>query len=105
MRKGETALRAGFMPVAVPDPAQSVLQLANSETGVLQDLPQGLAVTDATQAFGKVPVAFNWLGAQMALISAHKLGGPKGIGALVMRRRAGGRARSRRRGLGAGGKT
>lgn len=72
--------------VFVSDPARSVLQLANSETGILQDLPEGLAVTDATQAFGKVPVAFNWLGAQMALISAHKLGGPKGIGALVMRR-------------------
>ncbi len=72
--------------VTVTDPTRSVLQLANSETGILQDLPQGIAVTDATQAFGKVPVAFNWLGAQMALISAHKLGGPKGIGALVMRR-------------------
>lgn len=72
--------------VAVIDPAQSTLQLANSETGIIQDLPQGLAVTDATQAFGKLPVAFNWLGAEMALISAHKLGGPKGIGALVMRR-------------------
>ncbi|MCE8532318.1 cysteine desulfurase [Ruegeria pomeroyi] len=72
--------------VAVSDPARSTLQLANSETGLLQDLPQGLAVTDATQGFGKLPVAFNWLGAEMALISAHKLGGPKGIGALVMRR-------------------
>ena len=72
--------------VEVPDPAGSTLQLANSETGVVQNLPQGLAVTDATQAFGKLPVAFNWLGAQMALISAHKLGGPKGCGALVLKR-------------------
>lgn len=72
--------------VDVIDPASSVLQLANSETGVLQVLPNGLAVVDATQAFGKVPVAFNDLGAQMALISAHKLGGPKGVGALVIRR-------------------
>ncbi|MQQ07085.1 aminotransferase class V-fold PLP-dependent enzyme [Epibacterium sp. SM1979] len=70
----------------VTDPAQSTLQLANSETGIIQDLPEGLAVTDATQAFGKLPVAFNWLGATMALISAHKLGGPKGIGAVVMKR-------------------
>lgn len=72
--------------VTVSDPGHSVLQMANSETGVLQDLPQGLAVTDATQAFGKLPVAFNWCGAEMALISAHKMGGPKGIGALVIRR-------------------
>lgn len=72
--------------VAVDDPGRSVLQLANSETGIVQHLPQGLAVTDATQGFGKLPVAFNWLGAGMALISAHKLGGPKGIGALVMPR-------------------
>ncbi len=72
--------------VAVPDPARSALQLANSETGILQDLPEGLAVSDLTQAFGKVPLAFNWLGCQMGLVSAHKLGGPKGVGALVLRR-------------------
>jgi cysteine desulfurase len=72
--------------VAVADPARTALQLANSETGVLQDLPQGLAVSDLTQAFGKVPFAFNWLGCDMGLVSAHKLGGPKGIGALVVRR-------------------
>lgn len=83
----ETSLpvdRAGR--VAVAEPARSALQLANSETGVMQDLPEGLAVCDATQAFGKVPFAFNWLGCDMALVSAHKLGGPKGIGALVLRR-------------------
>ncbi|WP_444666315.1 cysteine desulfurase family protein [Cereibacter changlensis] len=72
--------------VAVTDPARSALQLANSETGVMQALPEGLAVSDLTQAFGKVAFAFNWLGCDMALISAHKLGGPKGIGALVLRR-------------------
>jgi cysteine desulfurase len=72
--------------VTVEDPAQSVLQLANSETGVMQDLPEGLAVSDMTQGFGKLPVAFNWSGAQMALVSAHKLGGPKGVGAMVIRR-------------------
>jgi cysteine desulfurase len=72
--------------VQVSDPAQTALQLANSETGVMQTLPQGIAVSDLTQAFGKVPLAFNWLGAEAALISAHKLGGPKGIGALVLRR-------------------
>ncbi len=68
------------------DPKISALQLANSETGVIQDLPQGLALSDMTQAFGKIAVAFNWSGSEMALISAHKLGGPKGIGALVVKR-------------------
>ncbi|WP_293577494.1 cysteine desulfurase family protein [Phaeobacter sp.] len=72
--------------VAVSQPEATTLQLANSETGVVQTLPEGLALTDATQAFGKMPVAFNWMGATMALISAHKLGGPKGVGALVMKR-------------------
>ena len=72
--------------VAVADPARAALQLANSETGVMQDVAPGLAVSDLTQAFGKVPVAFDWLGVGMGLVSAHKLGGPKGVGALVVRR-------------------
>ncbi|WP_347266831.1 cysteine desulfurase family protein [Paracoccus sp. (in: a-proteobacteria)] len=96
----------GAGQVAVADPARTALQLANSETGVLQDLPQGLAVSDLTQAFGKVPLAFNWLGIGAGLVSAHKLGGPRGIGALVVRRgtdlaariRGGGQEQGRRAG-------
>ena len=76
--------RAGTVPV--PEPAAATLQIANSETGILQDLPEGLAVSDLTQGFGKIPLAFDWLGVGMALVSAHKLGGPKGVGALVLRR-------------------
>jgi cysteine desulfurase len=72
--------------VEIAEAGISTVQLANSETGVMQVLPDGVAVSDMTQGFGKVPLAFNWSGAQMALISAHKLGGPKGIGALVLRR-------------------
>ncbi len=72
--------------ISVKEPAHSVLQLANSETGVIQEQPEGLAVSDMTQAFGKLPVAFNWSGVEMALVSAHKLGGPKGVGALVIKR-------------------
>ncbi|MDG4648903.1 aminotransferase class V-fold PLP-dependent enzyme [Roseibacterium sp. SDUM158017] len=72
--------------VAIADPAASTLQAANSETGIVQDLPEGLAVSDWTQAFGKLPMAFDWSGVGMALISAHKIGGPKGIGALILRR-------------------
>lgn len=72
--------------VIIADPTNSALQLANSETGILQTLPNGLALSDLTQGFGKLPIAFNWLGCDMGLISAHKLGGPKGVGALVLRR-------------------
>ncbi|MEH7826814.1 cysteine desulfurase family protein [Gemmobacter denitrificans] len=72
--------------VQVPDPSRAAVQIANSETGLLQTLPPGLAVSDLTQGFGKLPLAFNWLGCDMGLVSAHKLGGPKGIGALVIRR-------------------
>ena len=72
--------------VTVANPARTALQLANSETGIVQDVPAGLAVCDMTQAFGKLPVSFNWLGCEMGLVSAHKLGGPKGVGALVLRR-------------------
>ncbi|MDN5787803.1 aminotransferase class V-fold PLP-dependent enzyme, partial [Pseudorhodobacter sp.] len=60
--------------VSVTDPQRAALQLANSETGVMQVLPQGVAVSDLTQGFGKVPLAFNWLGCDAGLVSAHKLG-------------------------------
>ncbi len=72
--------------VAVPHPDRATLQIANSETGIVQSLPEGLAVSDLTQGFGKLPFTFNWLGVEMGFISAHKIGGPKGVGALVMRR-------------------
>tara|TARA_R110002051_G_scaffold291227_1_gene355161 strand:+ start:537 stop:1580 length:1044 start_codon:yes stop_codon:yes gene_type:complete len=70
--------------VVVEDPAQSVVQLANSETGLVQELPAGLAVSDLTQGFGKVPFSYSWAGVEMVFLSAHKFGGPKGVGALIM---------------------
>ena len=83
-RGGLAVDRAGR--VALDDPGCATLQLANSETGIVQDLPAGLAVSDWTQGFGKLPLAFDWSGVEMAFVSAHKIGGPKGIGALVIKR-------------------
>ena len=72
--------------VDIIDPSHSALQLANSETGLLQDLPEGIRVTDATQAFGKIPVAGLIANADVTILSAHKMGGPKGVGAVVLRK-------------------
>jgi cysteine desulfurase len=72
--------------VEITDVAQSALQGANSETGVVQDIPAGLGLSDQVQAFGKLPIAFEWIKARTAILSAHKIGGPKGVGALVLGR-------------------
>lgn len=71
--------------VCVAQPAGTALQLANSETGIVQTLPEGLGFCDMTQGFGKLPLAFSWSGADMACASAHKLGGPKGVGCLLLK--------------------
>lgn len=72
--------------------------LANNETGVIAE-PQRASgggwlygsrkadwlFLDIVQAVGKIPFSFAWSGADMAIVSAHKFGGPKGVGALILR--------------------
>jgi cysteine desulfurase len=69
------------------------IQLANNETGVLQPVAEaarlaheygGLIHTDAVQAAGKIPVDIAGLGVDVMTLSAHKIGGPKGIGAVIL---------------------
>lgn len=90
----ERRLQTGSDGMIAAEDASSI-QFANSETGVLQELPSGLAVSDFVQGFGKVAVGFDWSGVQMGLLSAHKLGGPKGAGALVLQSGIDLRARTR----------
>lgn len=86
---------------------------ANNETGAVQPLeairtamPDSLLHTDAVQSFGKIPVDMQNLGVDFASFSAHKIHGPKGIGALFIRRgidfkahqQGGGQERNRRGG-------
>ncbi len=59
-------------------------QRANSETGVVQAAAPGLVLEDAVQAVGKLAYDFAASGALSAAVSAHKLGGPKGVGALIL---------------------
>lgn len=70
------------------------VMLANNETGIVQPVKAaaeivhrhgGLLVVDAVQAVGRVPVDMTALDADFLIVSSHKLGGPKGAGALVSR--------------------
>jgi cysteine desulfurase len=68
------------------------VMLANNETGVIQDLASlahrliergAILHCDAVQAAGKIPLNFKSLGVHLLTLSAHKLYGPKGVGALA----------------------
>jgi cysteine desulfurase len=69
------------------------LMLANNETGVIQPVVEAAAIcrrhgallhVDAVQAAGRMPVRLDRLGADSMAISSHKLGGPAGVGALML---------------------
>jgi cysteine desulfurase len=92
------------------------IMAANNETGAVQPVREaagivhaagGLLHVDAIQAFGKIRININEIGADLVSLSAHKLGGPKGAGALVLAEglsgvepllRGGGQERGRRAG-------
>jgi cysteine desulfurase len=69
------------------------LMAANNETGAIQPVAEAAAIvhdaggllhSDAVQAAGRIPLDMTALGADMVTLSAHKIGGPKGVGALVL---------------------
>lgn len=91
------------------------LMLANNETGVIQPVAEAAGIVhgaggwlhvDAIQAAGKMPVDSRALGADTLSVSAHKIGGPQGVGALTFgpratlarRQHGGGQERGRRGG-------
>ena len=74
-------------------PALVSIMAANNETGALQPVREaaeiahragGLLHVDAIQAFGKIPFNIRDIDADLITLSAHKIGGPKGVGALVL---------------------
>lgn len=97
-RSGVLDLDALAVQLASHDPGAGLplvaVMLVNNETGIIQPIREisatvkkfgGLLVVDAVQAAGRIPLSIADLGADFLILSAHKLGGPKGVGALVSR--------------------
>ncbi len=80
--------------IDIPTAGLASIMLANNETGVLQPVTElalafhergWLVHTDAVQAVGKIPVDFKALDVDALSLSGHKLHGPKGVGALIIK--------------------
>jgi cysteine desulfurase len=94
---GDGEVNLADVDEALKEPTGIVsVMLANNETGVIQEVAavgervrraKAWMHTDAVQALGKVPVDFQALGVHAMTISAHKIYGPKGAGALVVDKR------------------
>jgi cysteine desulfurase len=92
-RSGVLDLEQLRVTLADGPPALLSVMLANNETGALQPVAEaaeivhasgGMLHVDAIQAFGKIPFDINGLNADLATVSAHKIGGPEGVGAVIL---------------------
>ena len=92
---GDCVCDLDALQTMLQQPAQLVsIMLANNETGVIEPIQKAAGIcrqhgvlihTDAVQAVGKIPVDFRQLGVDAMSLTAHKFGGPRGIGGLLVR--------------------
>ena len=93
-RDGVVDLKKLQQLLALPGKAAVAIHHANNESGAIQPIAEaaklvraagGWLHVDAIQSAGKIPVSLRDLGADSLTLSAHKLGGPQGVGALVLK--------------------
>jgi len=93
---GNGVVELGWLAEALNRPGRAVVAIhhANNESGVIQPIAEAAALVraaggwlhvDAIQSAGKIPVDMRALDADSLTLSAHKLGGPQGVGALVLK--------------------